>query len=217
MTFPKVSQPVRTVGIPLEMSKLVVILLHGRGGSPEDILEFSKVLSCDECTFLAPQAANGIWFPYPFTAPLEQNEPWLTSALDRITNLIRQTLEVGINQDNLVILGFSQGACLALEYAARHPKRYGAIIALSGGLIGPLKFPIQHIGNMDNTPIFIGCSDIDPYIPLKRVQDTAKVFTELGADVDKRIYPGFGHMINMDEIQAIRALLRDLSKVTSGS
>jgi predicted esterase len=201
---PHDAQPVRRYGAPLGQARRVAIFLHGRGASPEDILGLAAELDIDDVAYLAPQAAGHTWYPYSFLSPIPQNEPGITSALNAIAKLADST---GAAAEQLVILGFSQGGCLALEFAARHAKRYAAVVALSGGLIGPPGTPRDYAGSMDGTPVFLGCSDVDPHIPLERVRESADVFRRLGAVVDERIYPRMGHTINHDELDAVRALL----------
>jgi predicted esterase len=184
-----------------------MILVHGRGGSAEDLLALADDLHVDDVLFVAPQAAGHTWYPYSFLTPMEKNEPGLTSGLNRISSLIDMLRREGLSPDHVGLLGFSQGACLALEYAARHARRYAAVVGLSGGVIGPPGTPRNYAGSLDNTPVFLGCSDIDPHIPVERVHETAEVFRQLHANVDARIYPGMGHLVNSDEIEAVRTLL----------
>ena len=178
--------------------------MHGRGASAEDILGLAPELGTDDVAYLAPQAAGHTWYPYSFLSPIPQNEPGITSALGVIARLVDSA---DLGSGRVVILGFSQGACLALEFAARNPRRYAAIVALSGGLIGPSGTPRDYPGSMENTPVFIGCSDIDAHIPVERIRESAEVFRRMGAVVDERIYPGMGHTINEDELIAVRALV----------
>jgi predicted esterase len=159
---------------------------------------------------LAPNAVGQTWYPNRFIEPIERNEPFLTSALSLIDRLFARLAEIDIQPDRVALLGFSQGACLALEYAARNAQRYGAVIGFSGGLIGPPGMAFEYPGSMDGTPVFIGCSDVDAHIPVGRVEESAEVMTSLGADVDLRIYPSMGHTVNQDEIQAVQTLLAKL-------
>jgi len=204
---PHAGQPVLHFGAPIASARLVAIFMHGRGASAEDILGLAPELGSDDVAYLAPQAAGHSWYPYSFLSPIEQNEPGLTSALGVIARLIDTAGEQRHAPDRVVILGFSQGACLTLEFAARHPRRYAAIFGLSGGLIGPAGTPRDYSGSMENTPVFLGCSDVDAHVPVERVRDSAEVFRRMGATVDERIYPRMGHTINQDELQAVRALL----------
>lgn len=205
---PHAGQPVLQYGAPLASARRAAIFIHGRGASAEDILGLAAELGLDDVTCLAPQAAGNTWYPYSFLSPIPQNEPGITSALGVIASLLVSLAKQSFERERVVILGFSQGACLTLEFAARHPGRYAAIVGLSGGLIGPPGTPRDYPGSMENTPVFIGCSDIDPHIPVDRVRESAEVFRRVGAVVDERIYPGMGHTINADELSAVRALLR---------
>ncbi len=188
-------------------ARAVLVMVHGRGASAPDILGLSEHLGQTGMAFLAPQADEDVWYPARFTAPLADNEPWLTSALASIGRVVAMANAAGVPAERVAFLGFSQGACLALEYVARNAKRYGGVIALSGGLIGPDAAEWRHTGSLAGTPVLIGCSDVDPHIPLRRVQDTAVALRAMGANVDERIYPGMGHTVNDDEITAAQALL----------
>ena len=202
---PHAGQQVLHYGAQLGKARRAAIFIHGRGASPEDILGLAAELGTDDVAYLAPQAAGYTWYPYSFLSPLPQNEPGITSALGVIAKLVDST---GLGAEDVAILGFSQGACLALEFAARHPRRYAAVIALSGGLIGPPGMPRDYAGSLDKTPVFLGCSDVDAHIPVDRVRESADVFRRMGALVDERIYPGMGHTINDDELIAVRMLIR---------
>jgi predicted esterase len=204
---PHAGQPVLRHGVSVQDARLVVILVHGRGGSAADMLGLADELRTRDVLYLAPQAAGHTWYPYSFLAPLEQNEPGLTSALGVLTSLITTIEAEGVTADRVALLGFSQGACLSLEFAARHARRYASVIGLSGGVIGPPDTPRTYAGSFSSTPVFLGCSDIDPHIPVERVHETADVYRSLSANVDERIYPGMGHTINGDELNAVRALL----------
>jgi predicted esterase len=197
-------------GKPLTQAKTAMILLHGRGGSAEDILSLADEVHASEMAYLAPQAAGYTWYPNRFTAPIVSNEPFLTSALERVDGLVQDILTAGIAPEKIVLLGFSQGACLALEYAARHARRFGGVIALSGGLIGETLAPALYTGNFAETPVFLGCSDVDPHIPLGRVRESSTLLKTLGATVTERIYPGLGHTVNQDEISFINGLIAAL-------
>ena len=204
---PHANQPVLRQGPTIEMARMVVILVHGRGGSAEDMLGLADELRTDDVTYLAPQAAGHTWYPYSFLSPLDQNEPGLSSALHMLEGLLQTITAEGMSADRVGFIGFSQGACLSLEFAARHARRYASVIGLSGGLIGPPGTPRQYGGSLAGTPTFLGCSDVDAHIPVERVHESADVFRQLGATVDERIYPGMGHTINRDELDAVRALL----------
>jgi predicted esterase len=198
-------------GQPLATARTAVVMIHGRGDSAAGILGLASALDQPGTAFVAPQASNHTWYPNSFLAPIASNEPWLSSALDVIGGVLDQVGQAGIPAERTVLLGFSQGACLASEYAARNAQRYGGLVALSGGLIGPDGTPRDYAGTLAGTPVFLGCSDIDPHIPVERVHETAAVLERLGAEVDKRIYPGFGHSVNQDEVDAVRALLQTLA------
>ena len=204
---PHAAQPVLRAGAPLGEARLAVIMAHGRGAAADDMIALAGALRVEDVAFLAPQAAEYAWYPYPFMSPIEANEPWLTSALKKIQSLVDEASGAGLGADRVVLMGFSQGACLSLEFAARHARRYAAVAGLSGGLIGPPGTPRDYPGTLDGTPVFVGCSDVDPHIPLARVQESAEVFRRMGASVDKRIYPGMGHTVSPDEIKAVRTLL----------
>src|SRR5690606_22662162 len=150
--------------------------------------------------YLAPQAANNTWYPYGFMEPMERNQPGLNSGLQVIADLIAQVEAADIPAERIVIAGFSQGACLSSEFVARNARRYGGLLAFGGGAVGPPGTPRDYDGSLDGTPVFLGCSDVDFHIPLARVEETAVTFTNLGADVNKQIYPGMGHTIIQDEI-----------------
>jgi predicted esterase len=201
-------QPVLRRGPPPRDARLVVILAHGRGSSAADLLGLAREFTVEDVSYLAPEAAGHTWYPYSFLAPIEKNEPYLSSALRLLGELVEQVANEGVSADQIVLLGFSQGACLALEFAARHSRRYQAVVALSGGLIGPPGTPRDYAGSFEGTPVFLGCSDIDPHIPLERVHESAEVFRRMGATVDERIYPRMGHTVNGDEIGAVDALLK---------
>ncbi len=196
-----------TAGADPSRAARAVVLLHGRGAPAEDILGLGAALGLGDTTLLAPQAAGYTWYPQSFLAPLEANEPGLSSGLARIGEILEELEAQGVEAERTVLMGFSQGACLALEYAARNARRYGAVIGLSGGLIGPPGTPRDDPGSLDGTPVFLGCSDRDPHVPLERVQETTRVMTRLGADVSERIYRGMPHTVNDDEIERARRLV----------
>lgn len=184
-----------------------VIMVHGRGGTAESIAALGAPLQLDDAMLLAPQASGNTWYPQSFLMPMEQNEPGISSGIALLEALVSQVQGEGILPERIALLGFSQGACLTLEFSARHPRRYGAIIGFSGGLIGPPGTPRNYAGSLDGTPVFLGCSDIDGHIPAERVRESAEVLTRLGAKVDLRLYPGMPHTINQEELDAARALL----------
>ena len=205
---PHGDQPVLRAGPSLKHARLVAVLLHGRGASADNILGLVDQFSASDIAYLAPQAAGSTWYPYSFLAPLQENEPWLGSALRLIAGLTEELKQQGIPAERLAMMGFSQGACLTLEFAVRHPRRYAAVVAFTGGLIGPPGTPRNYVGDFSGTPILIGSSDVDPHVPLERVRESSAVFRRMGASVDERIYPRMGHTINADEIAAADALLR---------
>jgi predicted esterase len=209
---PHRGQPVLSSGSSLDAAGAAVILVHGRGASASGMLELASLLDLDGLIALAPQAAGSTWYPYRFLEPRERNEPQLSSALAAIGTLLDGLESAGIPAGRTALLGFSQGACLATDYAARNPRRYGALIGLSGGLIGDTIESGQFSGSVAGTPVFLGCSDVDPHIPVERVYETAVVFERLGGDVTTRIYPGMGHTINEDEIAHVQALLESFSR-----
>jgi predicted esterase len=204
---PHGNQPVLRRGPPARDARLVVILAHGRGSSADDMLGLAREFSAEDVSYLAPQAAGHAWYPYSFLAPIQRNEPYLSSALRLLGELVQQAGREGVGPDRIVLLGFSQGACLSVEFAARHAQRYAAVVALSGGLIGPPGTPRDYAGSFDGTPVFLGCSDRDPHIPLERVHESADVFRRMGGTVDERIYPRLGHTVNAEELAAVEELL----------
>lgn len=210
---PHRGRPVLNAGRPLAEADSAVILVHGRGGSAEDLLALGAELQHPEFAYLAPQAAGQSWYPYSFLAPIPQNEPWLSSALELLGDLVAHVEGGGIPTERIVLLGFSQGACLSTEFAARNARRFGGVVALSGGLIGPPETPRDYPGSLAGTPVFLGCSDRDPHIPRERVDESARVFERMGAAVTERIYPGLGHTVNEDELDFVRGLLRDIIPV----
>lgn len=185
-----------------------MVMVHGRGGSADDILGVSEQLAIPGFAYLAPQAAGNTWYPFSFLSPIEQNEPGLSSGLAAIGDVLATIERAGIPLERTMLLGFSQGACLSLEFTARAARRYGGVAGLSGGLIGPDGTPHSYSGSLAETPIFLGCSDVDPHIPARRVTETAAVLRRLGGEVDMRIYPGMGHTINADELEAVRGIMR---------
>jgi predicted esterase len=204
---PHQGQPVLTVGLPLEEAQAAMILIHGRGASAYDIMELGSLLAADGFTYLAPQAANNTWYPYSFLAPLAQNEPYLSSALDVVGELVAQVEAAGIPPEKIIVGGFSQGACLASEFVARNARRYGGLLAFSGGVIGPPDTPRDYPGSLADMPVFLGCSDVDAHIPLARVEETAATMEALGGVVNMQIYPGMAHTIIQDEIDQARQII----------
>lgn len=200
-------QPVFKAGQPLETAQAAMILVHGRGASAQSILTLAEDLPHPGFAYFAPQAQDYTWYPVPFMKPLEQNEPYLSSALERLADLAAQIEAAGIPTGRIVIGGFSQGACLSSEFVARNARRWGGVFVLSGGLIGPDGIPRAYPGSLDGTPIFIGCGDRDSHIPLARVHETTAVFKQLGGQVTERIYSGMGHQINQDELEHLRQFI----------
>jgi predicted esterase len=209
---PHGGQPVETRGRPLGEGRAVMIMIHGRGAAPGNILDFVPVLEHPEVTFLAPAAAGGTWYPLSFLSPIEQNEPGISSGIAVIHGLIDEAMAHGVPSDRILLLGFSQGACLAVTAVERRPARYGGVIVWSGGLIGPSGTAWSEEGKFDGTPVFLGCSSGDTHIPEERVHQSAAVFERMGAAVTKRIYPAaMGHMVNGDEMVFARELLASRS------
>ena len=171
------------------------------------MLGLARDLRTTDVLYLAPQAAANTWYPSSFLAPIEDNEPWLSSALRFLARVVGELGRRGFPPDRVALIGFSQGACLTLEFAARHARRYGAVIAFTGGLIGPPGSERTYGGSFEATPIFIGCSDVDSHVPLERVRESSRVLGEMRARVDERIYAGMAHTINADELEAADALL----------
>lgn len=199
-----------SAGAPLARARAAAILLHGRGGSAEDILSLGDEFGLADVAYVAPQAENHSWYPYSFLAPFAQNEPHLSNALATVGATLAHLARAGVAAGRVALIGFSQGGCLALEYAARNAQRYGAVAGLSAGLIGPPGVPRAYPGSLAGTPVFLGCSDIDGHIPLARVHESRDVLGGLGAEVTERIYPGMGHTINADEIAYVVKLLAGL-------
>ena len=221
LTDPHAEQLVRTAGAPFERARAAVVILHGRGDSADGILSLADAFAQPDVAYIAPQAAGHTWYPYSFLAPLSRNEPHLSSALRTVGRMLEEVEANGVPAERTVLCGFSQGACLASEFAARNPRRYGGIVALSGGLIGneqlqavdpPADKVLDYEGDLAGTPIFLGCSDVDAHIPLVRVEHSAEAFEKMGAEVTLRIYPGMGHTVNDDEIRFVRGLLAGLQE-----
>lgn len=210
---PHQGQSIRLAGEPLGRARAAILMLHGRGAHAEDILSLADELAVPGFAYLAPQAADNTWYPNRFLAPLASNEPWLSSALAFVDNALAQILAAGIPLERIILLGFSQGACLALEYAARHARfapRYGGLVGLSGALIGPDGTPRDDAGSLAGTPVFLGCSDVDFHVPKERVEEAADVLRHLGGDVTVRLYPNLDHTVNQDEIDFVRKMMQAL-------
>lgn len=199
-----------TYGSPLSDANTAVVMLHGRGDSAQGILGLAPALDVNGPAYVAPEARHNTWYPQSFLAPLEANEPWLSSALEAVDSVMKQVAEAGIAPERTVLLGFSQGACLASEYVARNARRYGGLAVLSGGLIGPDGTSRDYPGSLEGTPVFLGCSDVDFHIPVGRVHESAEVLERMGGTVTRKIYPNFAHAVNQDEIDHVRVMLEEL-------
>ncbi len=218
---PHAGQPVLSAGAPLAEARAAVVALHGRGAGAADILGLSQAMarsrgeerlrrdreSKGDIAWLAPEAAGRAWYPNPFMTPVAGNEPYLSSALGIVAALLAHLAEAGVPAERVALLGFSQGACLASEFAARNPRRYGGLIVFSGGLIGDAVDPAAYTGSLAGTPAFVGCSDVDPYIPLPRVRESVAVLRALGAEVTEQVYPRAGHAVLADEVDEARRIL----------
>ncbi len=204
---PHQGQPMLHAGESIDQAKAAMVMMHGRGATAKDIFELIPNLMQPGFAFLAPQAAENAWYPNSFLMPTASNEPALTSALLTIETILAQLGEVGIPRGRIIILGFSQGACLSLEFVARNARRYGGLVALSGGLIGPDETPRDYPGSLDGTPVFLGCSDKDPFVPKERVEFSAAIMQKLGGYVTAKFYPNLAHTINLDEMRSIRSMM----------
>jgi len=207
---PHDDQPVRFAGVALERARAGAIFVHGRGADARDILGVASEVDPGEVACAAPEAAGHTWYSYSFLAPMEQNEPGISSGLRVLDTLLARFEAANIPPERMLLLGFSQGACLTLEYAARHARRFGGIAGLSGGLIGPPGTPRNYPGSFAGTPVFLGCSDHDPHIPKARVEETSEVLQRMGADVTMRLYPDIGHEVSEDELAFVRSMLANL-------
>lgn len=207
---PHHNQPALFSGEPLARARAAMLMVHGRGARAEDILTLADQLNVPGFAYLAPQAAGNTWYPNRFLVPLAENEPWLSSALSLLGETLERIVAAGIPPERVILLGFSQGACLALEYAARHARRYGGIAGLSGALIGPDDTPRDYPGSLAGTPVFLGCSDVDFHVPKERVDQTADVLRRLGGKVTERLYPNMEHTVNLDEIEFVGSMMQAL-------
>lgn len=217
---PHQGQPVLATGEPLDQARAAMVMVHGRGATAASILGLASDLTrparpgerpLESFAFLAPQAAGHTWYPNRFLAPFASNEPYLSSALAAVGATLDRLEQTGIPPERTILLGFSQGACLALEYAARHARRYGGVVGLSGALIGPADTPRQYPGSLDGTPVFLGCSDADFHVPKEYVVMSAGVLQQLGGDVTLRLYPNMDHTVNQDEVDSVRAMMQAVS------
>jgi len=207
---PHQAQPVLMTGEALEDAQAAILMMHGRGATAQDILSLSKEFDQSGFAYLAPQAAGGTWYPNRFMASIERNEPWLSWALDTVGVVYSRIVEAGIPPERVMLLGFSQGACLALEYTARNTRRYGGIVGLSGALIGPEDMQRSYSGSLAGTPVFLGCSDVDFHIPRERLDHAAEAMRVLRGNVTERLYPNMDHTINQDEIDFVRGMMQAL-------
>jgi phospholipase/carboxylesterase len=207
---PHGGQPVRHYGAALKDASAAMILLHGRGASAGDILGLAGEFYSSEMAYLAPEAANHTWYPYSFLAPMEQNEPWLSSALAKVGSVVDEAIAAGIAREKIVFAGFSQGACLTTEFVARNAARYGAVMAFTGGLIGPPERQFEFAGSLAGTPVFFGSGDPDPHVPWERVKQSAEIYTKMGAVVTLRRYPGMPHTISRAELDEAKAIMTQL-------
>lgn len=204
---PHNTAPVLRRGPAPGLGQRALVAVHGRGGTAESIATLAPRLGADDAVVLAPQASGQTWYPYSFLSPIPSNEPGISSGIALLAALLKELEGEGIPPSRIAFLGFSQGACLALEFAARHARRYGAIIGFSGGLIGPPGTARDYPGTLNGTPVFLGCSDVDAHIPAERVRETADVLGAMGGVVDMRLYPGMPHTINDEELAAAAALV----------
>lgn len=197
-------------GVPLASARAAVVLLHGRGATAEGMLALGGALGGKDVALVAPQAPARSWYPRSFLAPFDQNEPYLSQALGIVGETVDGLAREGLTPDRVLLAGFSQGACLALEYAARNARRYGGVAGFSGGLIGPEGTPRDYAGSLAETPVFLGCSDVDAHIPEARVYESARALEALGGTVTTRIYPGMAHTVVDDEIRHVQRMLADI-------
>lgn len=204
---PHAGQPFDTRGPAPERSRAAMIMIHGRNATPASILELVSLIDVPDIHFVAPAAAGNTWYPYSFLSDIEKNEPGISSGYFVIDGLVDDLIARGVPRDRIYLLGFSQGACLASTWAARHPARWGGVFALSGGLIGPPGTSWDFPGSFEGTPVFLGCSDVDGHIPKERVEESAGVFRRMGATVTMRLYASMGHTVNNDEIMFLRETL----------
>jgi predicted esterase len=210
-SLPHAGQPVQRAGVPLDEARAAVIMVHGRGARPESILELAPHIGHPRVAYLAPAASGGTWYPKSFMAPTEENEPGISSGIAVVHSLIDEVVAAGISPDRIMLLGFSQGACLTSTAAQRRPHRYGGVMVFSGGLIGPPGTAWSEQGSFDLTPAFFGCSDVDAHVPEARVRESAAVYERMGAELTLRIYPAMGHLVNEEEVSFARDLLSQLA------
>lgn len=209
MAGPHRDQPLLTAGADPDRANGAMVLVHGRGASAESILQFAHEIGRDDVAYFAPQAKGNTWYPHSFMAPIQSNEPGLSSGLRAIEAAVDAARSGSLPLERVLLLGFSQGACLTSEFTARNPRRYAGVVVLSGGLIGPEDTPRDYDGSLEGTPIFLGCGDRDPHIPIDRVHETAAVFERMEAAVTERVYEGMGHGVNAEELSVIREMVAD--------
>lgn len=207
---PHQGQPIETAGASPQAAEAAVIMLHGRGATAQSILSLSDEFDHPGVMYLAPQAARNTWYPRSGYAPFEDNEPWFSSALDCVSNALEKAAAAGIPPERTLFLGFSQGGCLVSEFVVRNARHYGGLVVLSGSLLGPDRTQSDYDGSLDGMPVFFGCSDDDPYVPVERIRDSARVFSQLDGEVTDRLYEGLGHTINDDEIQMITTFIEHI-------
>ena len=210
---PHGGRPVRHAGADLADASAAVVMTHGRGATARSILGMAGEFDTDDVAYLAPSASRNTWYPRSFTEAMERNQPNLDSALALVGRVVDAAADA-VGAERVVLLGFSQGACLSSEWVARNAREYGGLVGFSGGLIGPEGTPREYDGDLDGTPVLLGCSDVDPHIPLERVRETTAVLEGLGAEVDERIYEGMGHGVNEDEMDAAAELVTGLERVS---
>jgi predicted esterase len=207
MDDPHSNSPVARMGADLVHAHAAIVLLHGRGASAQDILGLAHELGLPGIAWLAPQAAENSWYPYSFMAPMEQNQPWLSSALAKVAHTVGLCTDAGLTKDKIAVCGFSQGACLSTEFVARNPTQWGALIAFTGGLIGPPGSDLSHPGSLDGTFCLFSSGDPDPHVPWARVQESAREMERMGANVELLRHPNRPHSILQSEVQAARRLI----------
>ena len=196
-----------TAGVPAAQATAAMILLHGRGGSAEDIISLAGYLNTKDMALFAPQATQNSWYPYGFMSPVSANQPALDSALATIDELVESIVAGGIAREQLYFVGFSQGACLTLEYSTRHASRYGGVVAFTGGLIGEQLDTNNYKGDFAQTPVLITTGDHDPHVPVSRVMESADIIKNLQGDVTTKIYKGRPHTISQQEIELANSLI----------
>ncbi len=194
-------------GKDLQEANKVLVMVHGRGGSNRDIISLSGHLNVKDFALVAPQATNNTWYPYSFMAPPSENEPWLTSALDLLKGVVADLKGNGAKTENIYFMGFSQGACLTLEFVARNATKYGGVVAFTGGLIGDKIYDENYSGNFEGTPIFLGTGNPDSHVPVERVHETARILETMNANVVEKVYENRPHTISQDEIDRANELV----------